>query len=205
MAGDDAELDALIDTELDEEARGRLLARLEDDQVLRKRYERLRETGAPIAASLDALIDDAPLPGCATRCRRWSRPALAAGRSAELPFAISRRDLLSACWQRAQQLGSRLALHPQTIGVTGDRLSRNIWSSIRTRPSRSRTLTSRDFQARKLTVVAERVSAALTAEGNVSLPGPAFRVRGPPLLRGSAIGRNHLCRPARLAGLLRHR
>jgi anti-sigma factor RsiW len=97
MAGDDAELVALIDNELDEEARGHLLARLEEDQVLRKRCERLRETGAPIAASLDALIDDAPLPGCAARCRRWARPALAAGRSAELPFAISRRDLLSAC------------------------------------------------------------------------------------------------------------
>ena len=62
MAGDDAELVALIDNELDEQARGRLLARLAEEEGLRKRYEALCEIGAPIAASLNALLDNAPLP-----------------------------------------------------------------------------------------------------------------------------------------------
>jgi hypothetical protein len=46
MAGDDTELVALIDNELDEEAKGRLLARLAEEEGLRKRYEALRERQA---------------------------------------------------------------------------------------------------------------------------------------------------------------
>ena len=103
MAGDDAELIALIDNELDEEAKGRLLARMAEEEGLRKRYEALRETGAPIAASLDALLDNAPLARLRAALLSVARPALAAGRSPGLLFAISRRDLLSACWRRARR------------------------------------------------------------------------------------------------------
>jgi anti-sigma factor RsiW len=58
---DDAELAALIDNELDEDRRSALLARLAADGELRRRYDELREAGAPIAASLDALLEQAPL------------------------------------------------------------------------------------------------------------------------------------------------
>jgi anti-sigma factor RsiW len=61
MAGDDADLVALIDGELDENEESRLLARLAADDELRKRYQALRRTRTPIAASLDALIHKAPL------------------------------------------------------------------------------------------------------------------------------------------------
>jgi anti-sigma factor RsiW len=61
MTDDDAELVALIDNELDEDRRSALLARLAADEELRRRYDELREAGAPIAASLDALIGQAPL------------------------------------------------------------------------------------------------------------------------------------------------
>jgi anti-sigma factor RsiW len=61
MSSEDAELVALIDNELDENAKARLLARLVGDETLRKRYESLRDIGPPIAASLDALIDKAPI------------------------------------------------------------------------------------------------------------------------------------------------
>ena len=61
MADDDAELVALIDDELDESAKGRLLARLAEDAGLRERYQALREAGAPVAASFDALLQRAPL------------------------------------------------------------------------------------------------------------------------------------------------
>ena len=82
MAGDDAELIALIDNELDEEAKGRLLARMADEEGLRKRYEALRETGAPIAASLDALLDNAPLPRL-----RAALPSMGAARAGRRPFS----------------------------------------------------------------------------------------------------------------------
>ena len=61
MSNDDAELVALIDNELDESRRATLLARLAADERLRQRYEELREAGAPLAASFDALLEQAPL------------------------------------------------------------------------------------------------------------------------------------------------
>jgi anti-sigma factor RsiW len=61
MTDDDAELVAFIDNELDENRSGALLARLAQDEQLRRRYYELREAGAPIAASLDALLGQAPL------------------------------------------------------------------------------------------------------------------------------------------------
>ena len=62
MTGEDTELVALIDDELDEEAKSSLQARLAGDEGLRKRYEELRAVGVLIAASLNALIEEAPLP-----------------------------------------------------------------------------------------------------------------------------------------------
>jgi anti-sigma factor RsiW len=61
MSDDDAELVALIDNELDESRRTALLARLAADERLRQRYEEFRQTGAPLAASLDELLTQAPL------------------------------------------------------------------------------------------------------------------------------------------------
>src|SRR3984885_10926368 len=61
MPDDDAELVALIDNELDESSRTALLARLAADEGLRQRYEELRQTGAPLAASFDVLLGQAPL------------------------------------------------------------------------------------------------------------------------------------------------
>jgi hypothetical protein len=57
MSDDDAELVALIDNELDEDRRTALLARLAADNGLRQRYEELRQTGAPLAASFDVLLE----------------------------------------------------------------------------------------------------------------------------------------------------
>jgi anti-sigma factor RsiW len=61
MAGEDAELVALIDNELDEGTKSRVLARLAEDETLRIRYKLLREAGAPIAQAFEALIENAPL------------------------------------------------------------------------------------------------------------------------------------------------
>ena len=61
MSDLDAELVALIDNELDEGRRTALLARLAADFGLRQRYEKLRQTSVPLAASFDALLEQAPL------------------------------------------------------------------------------------------------------------------------------------------------
>jgi anti-sigma factor RsiW len=61
MTEDDAELVALIDNELDEDRKTRLLARLQSDDALRQRYDALRAAGAPLAPALDALLETAPL------------------------------------------------------------------------------------------------------------------------------------------------
>ena len=61
MSDDDAELVALIDNELDEDARTTLLARLAADEGLRRRYEEFRQTSGALAASLDELLGQAPL------------------------------------------------------------------------------------------------------------------------------------------------
>ena len=61
MAENDAELVALIDNELDESSRSALLARLAADEQLRQRYEELRQTSAPLTASFDVLLEQAPL------------------------------------------------------------------------------------------------------------------------------------------------
>jgi hypothetical protein len=60
-ADQDPELVAFIDNELEEAAESRMLARLVEDDALRKSCEELRETGASIAAAFDALIATAPL------------------------------------------------------------------------------------------------------------------------------------------------
>lgn len=61
MSDDDAELVALIDNELDDSRRNALLARLTADEALRQRYDALRQTSAPLAASFDALLEQAPV------------------------------------------------------------------------------------------------------------------------------------------------
>ena len=77
MTDDDADLVALIDNELDENRKKALLARLETDEGLRERYEALRQTGAPIAASFDALLRQAPIARKHVACTRSSAASFA--------------------------------------------------------------------------------------------------------------------------------
>src|SRR5574337_237009 len=61
MDDDDIQLVALIDGELDKESERTLLARIEDDESLRARYEKLRDGPAAIAAAFDSLLAKAPV------------------------------------------------------------------------------------------------------------------------------------------------
>jgi anti-sigma factor RsiW len=171
MTDDDAELVALIDNELDESSRAVLLARLEADEPLRRRYEDLRLAGAPLAAAFDALLEQAPLarlraalpPGepFPQPSRRFARIAfreLAAG------FAIG---LLAAgaAW-------AALAFGP--FGERGDWRSAvveytNMYSNETFAPLKP----DAQLQAAELSAVRARVGGNLTPE-NVALPGLRF-------------------------------
>jgi hypothetical protein len=61
---------------------------------LRKRYEALRDAGNSIAASLDALIENAPLPRLRAMLPSAGPLARATGRSLALLFPISRPEFV---------------------------------------------------------------------------------------------------------------
>ncbi len=61
MPDDDGRLAALIDNELDQESKARLLARLAQDEALRERLEELRRDRARLVTAFDALLEQAPL------------------------------------------------------------------------------------------------------------------------------------------------
>ena len=132
MTVDDAQLVALIDDELDEEAKGRLLAQLAADEGLRQRYEALREAGAQMASSFDALLEAAPLSrlSAALPSEAVARPAPPPARGSR--GANSRPDLSSGFLPQALRGSRSPSRGPRTIGVPP---SPNIRTSIRTRRS----------------------------------------------------------------------
>jgi anti-sigma factor RsiW len=107
MTDEDAELVALIDNELDQVAKGRMLTRLTANEALRKRYEELRAAGAPIAAAFDALVEKAPLPRLRAALPPQSALARPRGRLPGSPRASLRRVLSVFSWASAPQPGSR--------------------------------------------------------------------------------------------------
>jgi hypothetical protein len=169
MTGDDAELVALIDNQLDEEAKGRLLARLAEDERLRQRYEELRDAGVPIAASLDALLKKGPLARL-----RSALPSVSTTRLGRWAFSgVALRDLAAGF-----VLGLLAAGAAAWVGFSGapsdDRAD---WRSVvaeymelYTNETFALRNPDQTIEALKLNVVAKRVAVALTPE-KVSLPG----------------------------------
>ena len=86
---DDERLIALIDNELDEDARTSLLARLAQDEALRARADALREARGRLLASFDSLLEQAPL----ARLRAALPPLEAAVRPASRRPSFAWRDL----------------------------------------------------------------------------------------------------------------
>jgi anti-sigma factor RsiW len=172
MPGDDAELVALIDNELDEEAKGPLLARLAEDEELRKRYKALRDAGDSIAASLDALIENAPLPRL-----RAMLPSAEAARAGRWPFSSIALLDLAAGFVLGLLAAGATAWVALSAAPTDDR---DDWRSavagymeLYTNETFALRNPDQTIEASKLNVVAKRVGAALTL-ANVSLPGLRF-------------------------------
>jgi anti-sigma factor RsiW len=173
MTGDDAELVALIDNELDEEAKGPLLALLSEDEGLRKRHEALRDAGNSIAASLHALIDNAPLPRL-----RAMLPSAQAAHAGRWPFSnIALRDLAAGFVLGLLAAGA--AAWVTLSAAPSD--DRDDWRSsvaeymeLYTNETFALRNPDQTIEALKLNVVAKRVGATLTP-ANVSLPGLRFQ------------------------------
>jgi anti-sigma factor RsiW len=186
MTNEDAELVALIDNELDEVANGRLLTRLTEDEALRKRYEELRDAGAPIAAAFDALVERAPLPRL-----RAALPRLSAPRTASRPFAgITQRELAAcivslllgagaAAWiaMRVAPREEHEDWHAAVVGYT------NLYTNETFSPLHPDAA----LQAAELSAVGARVGAHLTPE-NLALPALRFTLAFMLSFEGSPLG-----------------
>ncbi len=174
MAEEDAEIVALIDNELDKDARARLLARLAADEALRKRYEALREARAPIVAALDALIEKAPL----SRLRA-ALPPESAPRAASRPFAgIAFRDIAAGVVGFLLGVGAAawIALSVAPSGQQRDwRSAVEDYTNLYTQETFSPLHPDAALQAVELSAVGARVVAKLTPEA-VALPGLRFTV-----------------------------
>ena len=104
MSDDDAELVALIDNELDESAEPPSWRVWRRTSGLRQRYEELRQTSAPLAASFDALLRQAPLARL--------RAALPAGRAASSAVKALRWNCFPRAGGRPCHRGSRSGRRP---------------------------------------------------------------------------------------------
>jgi anti-sigma factor RsiW len=174
MADHDVELVALIDGELDDEAKSRLLARLAEDEALRRRYDALREAGRPIAAALDGLLERAPHAGL-----RALLPPEAAPRAASRRFsAIGFRQLAAgvAIALLAAGAGAWMAL------TLAPRPEKPDWRSavegyvnLYTKETFTPLNPDRSLEAIELSAVGARVGAPLAPE-NAALPGLRFTV-----------------------------
>ena len=185
MADDDAELVALIDNELDDSNRTALLARLAADDGLRQRYEELRRTGAPLVASLDELLMQAPLARL--------RAALPAEEPPRLPSrrfsGITLRDLAAgmigilaagaAAWV-ALSLGLLRERQDWRTAVTD---YTNMYSNETFSPLKP----DAQLQAIELSALGARLGANLTPE-NVALRGLRFTMAFMLTYEGSPLG-----------------
>ena len=169
MADDDAELVALIDNGLDE-ASTALWARLAADERLRQRYEELRQTGAPLAASLDNLLTQAPLARL-----RAALPAEGSPRQSSRRLSgIGLRDLAAGMIGiLAAGAGAWVAL---SLGLL---LERQDWrtavveyTNLYTNETFDPLKPEATLQAKELSAVRARVGGHLTP--NVALPGLRF-------------------------------
>jgi anti-sigma factor RsiW len=186
MSEDDAELVALIDNELDESRRTALLARLAADERLRQRYEEFRRTGAPLAASLDELLTQAPLARL-----RAALPADEPLRRAPGRFAgIALRELAAGVVVGLLVAGAA-AWIASTFGLLGGREDWRSAVADYTNMYSNETFTplkpDARLQAIELSALGARLGANLTPE-NVALPGLRFTTAFMLTYQGSPLG-----------------
>jgi anti-sigma factor RsiW len=172
MAEGDEELVALIDNELDERSKSRLLARLAEDVELRKRYDALREAGAPIGPAFDALLQKAPL----ARLRQAIPSNLP--RQARGPFArIAFRELAAGVLIGFLAAAAAWFAFGFSRGDNDDDWRSAVVDYMKLYTSDTFAFPSPDpgAQAAELAAVGQKVGVGLTPE-NVALPGLTYKI-----------------------------
>ena len=173
MSPEDAELVGLIDNELDEDAKRRVLMRLAEDEALRKRYEALRDIGPPITASFKALLEKAPSsrlraaipPEVAPRATYWpfagiTLRGLAAG------FAIGLLAAGAAAW-----VALSFAPHEEKEDWQAAVVE---YMELYTNETFAFDDIDPSVEAKKLNAIGQRVGATLTPE-DLAVPGLRFK------------------------------
>jgi anti-sigma factor RsiW len=186
MADHDTELVALIDGELDANAKSRLLARLAQDEALRRRYEALQEARRTITAAFDSLLETAP-----TARLRSLLPPEAAPRAARARVAgIGLRELaagMAACLLAAG-LGAWIALSLAPRQEQQDwRSAVEEYTNLYTKETFSPLQPDASLEAVELAAVGAKVGAKLTPEA-LALPGLRFTVAFMLSYKGSPLG-----------------
>jgi anti-sigma factor RsiW len=174
MTDHDTELVVLIDNELDDGAKARLLTRLAQDEAMRERYDALREAGRSIAIALDALLQKAPLP--------QFRPCLPPEDARRAPSGrlsgIGLRELaagIAACVLAAGE-GALIALSLAPGDGNKDwRSAVEEYTSLYTNETFTPLHPDAPLEAIELSAVGTRVGVNRTPEG-VALPGLRFTV-----------------------------
>jgi anti-sigma factor RsiW len=185
MADDDAELVALIDNELDESRRTALLARLAADERLRQRYEEFRQTGAPLAASLDELLTQAPLARLRAALPVEEPPRLPSRRFS----GITLRDLAAGMIGiLAAGAAAWVALNLGLLRERQDwRTAVVEYTNMYSNETFSPLKPDAQLQAIELSALGARVGVTLTPE-NVALPGLRFTMAFMLTYEGSPLG-----------------
>jgi anti-sigma factor RsiW len=169
MSDDDAQLVALIDNELDEGSRAALLARLAADEWLRRRYEELRQAGAPLTSSLDELLAQAPLARlrAALPVDSLVRQSRIAPRDLAAGIAIGILASAAAAWV-ALSLGLLRERQDWRTAVVE-------YTNLYTNETFSPLNPNASLQAIELSALGARLGVNLTPE-SVALPGLRFTV-----------------------------
>jgi anti-sigma factor RsiW len=171
MADDDAQLVALIDNELDDSNRTALLARLAADEGLRRRYEEFRQTGAPLAASLDELLTQAPLARLRTALPAEEPPRLPSRRFSGITLRELAAGIIGIL---AAGAAAWVALSLGLLRERQDWRSSVVeYTNLYTNETFDPLKPDATLQAKELSAVRARVGGNLTPE-NVALPGLRF-------------------------------
>jgi anti-sigma factor RsiW len=176
MPDEDNELVALIDNELDEDRKARLLARLETDPALRARYEALREAGAPFRRAFDALLERAPVERLRQAIPPEAQPPPAIRR--RWLSGISFRDLAAGLVIGFLAAGALawFTLAPPRKDDEGDWRSAVVeYMKLYTNETFALVRADPQTEAMELGAVGKRVGASLTPD-SVALPGLDFKV-----------------------------
>src|SRR5208282_605287 len=161
------------------------------NEGLRKRYEELRDAGAPITAAFDAPAEKAPLPRL-----RAALPLQSAPRAASRPFAgITLREL-AACIVSFLLRAGAAAWIAMSVAPRGDHEDWHAavvgYTNLYTNETFSPLHPDAALQAVELSAVGARVGAPPDAR-EPGAPGPAFHGSIHALFRRLAVGRDRLC------------